>query len=85
MQHVSVFQDSVVIIPTSSACFNPFKSGLISYKVTKINQILKKKKKKGKKKKKRKKKPNCVQTLFGFTNCVYHVTQQCSSINKDKP
>ena len=39
MQHVSVFQDSVVIIPTSSACFNPFKSGLISYKVTKINQI----------------------------------------------
>ena len=39
LQHVSVFQDSVVIIPTSSACFNPFKSGLISYKVTKINQI----------------------------------------------
>ena len=54
MQHASVFQDSVVIIPTSSACFNSFKSGLISYKVTKINQILKnKKKRKGKKKKKR--------------------------------
>ena len=52
MQHASVFQDSVVIIPTSSACFNPFKSGLISYKVTKINQILKNKKK-GKEKKKR--------------------------------
>ena len=52
MQHASVFQDSVVIIPTSSACFNSFKSGLISYKVTKINQILKnKKKRKGKKKK----------------------------------
>ena len=50
MQHASVFQDSVVIIPTSSACFNPFKSGLISYKVTKINQILKNKKK-GKEKK----------------------------------
>ena len=66
MQHASVFQDSVVIIPTSSACFNPFKSGLISYKVTKINQILKKKKRKGKKKKK----PNCMQTLFGFTHCV---------------
>ena len=82
MQHVSVFQDSVVIIPTSSACFNPFKSGLISYKVTKVNQILKNKKK-GKEKKK--KKPNCTQTLFGFTHCVYHVTQQCSSINKDKP
>ena len=84
MQHASVFQDSVVIIPTSSACFNPFKSGLISYKVTKINQILKnKKKRKGKKKKK--KKPNCMQKLFGFTHCVHHVTQQCSSINKDKP
>ena len=54
MQHASVFQDSVVIIPTSSACFNSFKSGLISYKVTKINQILKnKKKRKGKKKKKK--------------------------------
>lgn len=66
MQHASVFQDSVVIIPTSSACFNPFKSRLISYKVTKINQILKKKKRKGKKKKK----PNCMQTLFGFTHCV---------------
>ena len=66
MQHASVFQDSVVIIPTSSACFNPFKSGLISYKVTKINQILKNKKK-GKEKKM---KPNCMQTLFGFTHCV---------------
>ena len=50
MQHASVFQDSVVIIPTSSACFNSFKSGLISYKVTKINQILKNKKKERKKK-----------------------------------
>ena len=82
MQHASVFQDSVVIIPISSACFNSFKSGLISYKVTKINQILKKKKKKRKKKKK---KSNCMQKLFGFTHCVHHVTQQCSSINKDKP
>ena len=82
MQHASVFQDSVVIIPTSSACFNSFKSGLISYKVTKINQILKNEKK-GKEKKK--KKPNCMQKLFGFTHCVHHVTQQCSSINKDKP
>ena len=82
MQHASVFQDSVVIIPTSSACFNSFKSGLISYKVTKINQILKNKKKERKKKNK---KPNCMQKLFGFTHCVHHVTQQCSSINKDKP
>ena len=53
MQHASVFQDSVVIIPTSSACFNSFKSGLISYKVKKIDQILKNKKKKERKKKKR--------------------------------
>lgn len=66
MQHASVFQDSVVIIPTSSACFNSFKSGLISYKVTKINQILKNKKKE----RKNKMKPNCMQTLFGFTHCV---------------
>ena len=83
MQHASVFQDSVVIIPTSSACFNPFKSGLISYKVTKINQILKKKKKEREKKKETKLYANIV---WVHTLCIiYHVTQQCSSINKDKP
>ena len=84
MQHASVFQDSVVIIPTSSACFNPFKSGLISYKVTKINQILKNKKK-GKEKKKKETKLY-ANIVWVHTLCItYHVTQQCSSINKDKP
>ena len=68
MQHVSVFQDSVVIIPTSSACFNSFKSGLISYKVTKINQILKnKKKRKGKKKKKKRNQIVCKNCLGSHT------------------
>ena len=72
MQHVSVFQDSVVIIPTSSACFNPFKSGLISYKVTKINQILKNKKKGKEKKKKKRNQIVCKHFLGSHT--VYNLS-----------
>ena len=82
MQHVSVFQDSVVIIPTSSACFNPYKGDWYHIRLQKLIKFEKQKKSKGKKNETK----LYANIVWVHTLCIiYHVTQQCSSINKDKP